>query len=69
MIVARAWLYARSLALLEESRLSQEVFVEALIEVFLSYTHEDEELAQQFKILRTWRQKRKRRNPLKGRAF
>jgi len=43
--------------------------VEALIEVFLSYTHEDEELAQQFKILRTWRQKRKRRNPLKGRAF
>jgi hypothetical protein len=37
------------LALLEESRLSQEVFVEALIEVFLSYAHEDEELAQQFK--------------------
>ena len=49
MIVARAWLYTRSLALLEERRLSQEVFVEALIEVFLSYAHEDEELAQQFK--------------------
>jgi len=48
MIIARAWLQARSSALLEESRLNQGVFVEALIEVFLSYAHEDEELAQQF---------------------
>ena len=32
-----------------ESRLSQEVFVEAPIEVFLSYAREDREMAQQFK--------------------
>lgn len=49
MIVARAWLYARSSAYLEETGLSQEVFVEAPIEVFLSYAREDEKLAEQFK--------------------